>query len=161
MEVLMKLKNLDHNFRSLVNQYIKDEWGGPNIVTRGHIFDSSNLPGFVVVDGETLMGAVIYQIDNGECEIAALFSLVESKGVGTALINAVVEKAKRENCKRVWLITTNDNTHAIRFYQKRGLSLAGIHLNAINESRRLKPQIPLYGIDNIPILHEVEFERVL
>lgn len=134
----MKLKNLDNDFRSLVNQHIKDEWGGPNIVTRGHFFDSSNLPGFVVVDGDTLIGAVLYQIENGECEIAVLFSLVESKGAGTTLINAVVEKAKEEDCRRVWLITMNDNTYAIRYYQKRGFSLKAVHINAFEVTKKLK-----------------------
>lgn len=157
----MELINLDNTFRSKVNQYIKDEWGGPNMVTKGHLFNTNNLPGFVVLDGNTLFGAVLYQIENNECEIVVLFSLVESNGSGTALINAVIEKARKENCRRVWLITTNDNTHAIRFYQKKGFDLAGIHLNAIQESRKLKPQIPLYGVDNIPILHEVEFEKIL
>lgn len=157
----MKLKKLDNDFRSFVNQYINDEWCGPKIVTRGHAFDSSNLPGFVVIDDDKLIGAVLYQIENRECEIAVLFSLVESKGAGTTLINAVIEKAIEENCKRVWLVTTNDNTHAIRFYQKRGLNIAGIHLNAMQEVRIIKPQIPLYGIDDIPLLHEIEFEKVL
>lgn len=157
----MKLKELDNDFRSLVNQYIKDEWCGPIIVTRGHAYDSSNLPGFVAVDGDKLIGAVLYQIENGECEIAVLFSLVESKGAGTALINAVTDKAKEENCRRVWLVTTNDNTHAIRFYQKMGFNIAGIHLNAMQEVRAIKPQVPLYGIDDIPLLHEIEFEKIL
>ena len=69
--------------------------------------------------------------------------------------------AKKNGCRRVWLITTNDNTYAIRFYQKRGFDMAAIHRNAINESRKIKPQIPLTGFDKIPILHEIEFEMML
>lgn len=87
--------------------------------------------------------------------------MVESKGAGTALINAVTDKAKEENCRRVWLVTTNDNTHAIRFYQKMGFNIAGIHLNAMQKVRAIKPQVPLYGIDDIPLLHEIEFEKIL
>lgn len=36
--------------------------------------------------------------------------------------------------------------------------MAAIHINAIKESRKIKPQIPLLGFDDIPILHEIEFE---
>ncbi|GAE90166.1 acetyltransferase [Acetivibrio straminisolvens JCM 21531] len=59
------------------------------------------------------------------------------------------------------MITTNDNTRAIRYYQKRGFNLCNIYLNSVNEARKIKPQIPLHGYDNIPILHEIEFEMLL
>lgn len=62
---------------------------------------------------------------------------------------------------RIWLITSNDNCHAIRFYQKRGWKMVNIHFNAIEEARLLKPQIPMFGYDGIPILHEIEFEYSL
>lgn len=55
----------------------------------------------------------------------------------------------------------NDNAKAIRFYQKRGFIMMGIYINEIQESRKIKPEIPLYGVDNIPILREIEFEKVL
>jgi ribosomal protein S18 acetylase RimI-like enzyme len=74
------------------------------------------------------------------------------------LINNVIEKAKKCNCMRVWLITTNDNTHALRFYQKRGFEWVGFYKNSMDDSRKLKPEIPELGDDNIPIKHEIEFE---
>lgn len=77
------------------------------------------------------------------------------------LIDKVIEEAKEHKCKRVWLITTNDNTHAIRFYQRRGFNFRGLYINAIQESRKIKPQIPLLGMDDIPIMHEIEFEKNL
>jgi len=52
--------------------------------------------------------------------IYVLESLRQRIGVGEALINAVIQKAKNADCRRVWLITTNDNTLAIRFYQRFG-----------------------------------------
>jgi hypothetical protein len=58
----------------------------------------------------------------------------------------------------LWLISTNDNTHAIRFYQRRG-SPAAVHVGAVDRYRRdLKPEIPRRGSDDIPIRDEVEFE---
>ena len=64
-------------------------------------------------------------------------------------------------CRRLWLITTNDNLPALRFYQRRGFVLAALHRDAIAASRRLKPQIPLLGLDNIPIRDELELEMAL
>jgi len=113
-----------------------------------------------LTDGE-VKGIITYNIENNECEIVSLDSLCENVGIGSALINQVVNEAKINGCRRVWLITTNDNTHAIRYYQKRGFDMVAIHRNAVKESRKIKPQIPMTGFDGIPILHEIEFEMRL
>lgn len=88
-------------------------------------------------------------------------SLLEKRGIGTALMDAVEREARAAGCRRLWLITTNDNTRALRFYQKLGLSLAALHRDAIAESRKLKPSIALTGEDGIPIRDEIELEKLL
>jgi hypothetical protein len=55
-------------------------------------------------------------------------------------------------------MTTNDNLRALRFYQRRGLRLAALYPGAVEESRRLKPSIPLIGENGIPIRDELELE---
>jgi RimJ/RimL family protein N-acetyltransferase len=69
--------------------------------------------------------------------------------------------ALKAGCRRIWLITTNDNTAALRFYQKKGFSLVAVHRNAIERSRQLKPEIPETGNDGIPLRDEIELEIVL
>jgi len=88
-------------------------------------------------------------------------SLVEGKGIGSALVDAVKSIAVASKCKRLWLITTNDNTKALRFWQKRGFRLAAIYPGAVEKSRKLKPEIPLIGDDGIPIRDEIELEMIL
>lgn len=105
-----------------------------------------------------IKGVVTYKIENSECEIVTLNSFEENKGVGTVLVHAVLDVAKKCKCKRLWLITTNDDINAIHFYQKKGFDLAAAHINAMGISRQLKPSIPLIGLDHIPIKHELEFE---
>ena len=158
----MKISTLCCNSRKEVLAYIEKEWGIP-IVTRGKVIDLSNLPGFVAVAENTAAGAIVYQIHNNECEIVVLYSLTENKGVGTELINAVIEAAREQNCSRVWLVTTNDNTPAMRFYQKRGFTMKAVHVNAFKITQQIKGMGSgvILGIDDIPILHEVEFEMVL
>jgi len=39
--------------------------------------------------------------------------------------------------------------------------IAAVHVNAIERNRRLKPEIPLTGMDGIPIRDEIELEMVL
>ena len=59
------------------------------------------------------------------------------------------------------MITTNDNLHALRYYQKRGFDIIGFNYNALDEARKIKPEIPLTGMDGIPLKHEIELELLL
>ena len=77
-----------------------------------------------------------------------------------ALIAAVKDIAGRAGCTRLWVITTNDNVDALRFYQRRGFTLAALHAGAVDESRaRLKPEIPVFGDHGIPLRDELELEQ--
>ena len=105
-----------------------------------------------------MCGLITYKISDDECEIITLDSTSEGCGIGTELINRVVGIAELHKCRRVWLITTNDNVDAIRFYQKRMFDLVNIHKNMVLEARKIKPQIPTYGYYGIEIKHELEFE---
>ena len=61
-----------------------------------------------------------------------------------------------------WLITTNDNLDALRFYQRRGFRITAIHAGAVDDSRaRLKPEIPEAGDHGIPLRDELELELTL
>ncbi len=152
---------VDQCIRGKVADFISINWGSTIIVSRGKRHSAQELSGFaVIIDGD-IKGLITYNIDKYECEIVSLDSLVENQGIGTSLVEKVIEAARACACERVWLITTNDNTQAIRFYQKRGFSMAGLYLNAVNEARKIKPQIPLIGFDGIPILHELEFEKII
>ncbi|MCL2637270.1 MAG: GNAT family N-acetyltransferase [Oscillospiraceae bacterium] len=153
----MNIKPITAENREAVTEILKREWGLP-IVSRETAHDGTKLPGFVSVSDEKINGLVTYNIDERGCEITSLNSFEENKGVGSALIDAVLEVAKENNCARLWLVTTNDIIHAIRFYQRRGFDWIATHINSADGMRRLKPTIPLLGEENIPIKHEIEFE---
>ena len=158
----MKIKSLETTeYRESVNSYICYLWGGPMVVTLGKLYDTSNLSGFVADGDGALLGAILYRIDKDECEISVLFSLVQNIGAGTKLLDAVIDTAKQSGVQRIWLITTNDDTQAIRFYQKYGFKLKTVHIGAIEVTRKLKNELPSLGNDNIPIEHEFEFEIFL
>ena len=142
---------------SLLNEW----WASPLEVSRGKIHLADELPGFIAVYDGMPAGLVTYEIVGDQCEIVTINSLVENLGIGTALIDAVRAVAENSHCRRLWVITTNDNTAALRFYQKRGFSLVAVHRNAIEKSRELKPEIPLTGNDDIPLRDEIELEIVL
>ena len=157
----VQTRPLDPEDREWADALLRENWGGLLMVSRGRVHDLATSPGIVALAGGERVGLVTYHIAGGECEITSLDSLREGIGVGTSLIAATGEVAVAAGCRRLWLITTNDNTPALRFYQRRGLVLVALHRDAIAESRRLKPQIPLTGIDGIPIRDEIELELPL
>ena len=147
--------------REWMMKVLLENWASTIIVTRGISYEAENLPGFVAeIDGKRF-GLLTYNIKNEEIEIVTMNAIEERKGIGTALLDEVESLAKQKNCKRLWLITTNDNVDALRFYQKRGYEIKAVHPHAIEESRKIKPQIPLIGNYGIPIRDEIEMEKLL
>jgi N-acetylglutamate synthase-like GNAT family acetyltransferase len=138
-----------------------EHWGSEEMVTRGKIYRPEQLEGFVIEDGSEWIGLLTFLIRNGECEITSLNSLRENQGIGTTLINEALTEARKQNCDRVFFITTNDNLNALGFYQKRGFELVTVYRGAVNESRKIKPGIPLIGYNNIPLRDEIELEMNL
>lgn len=144
-----------------VARWMVEHWESEIAVAHGQIYRPAELPGFAAVDGGQWLGLLTYHIDGDACEIVTVDSLVPNAGIGTALIEAVRRAAQQAGCRRLWLITTNDNTAALRFYQKRGFILAALYPNAVARSRQIKPEIPLTGNDGIPIRDEIELEMPL
>ncbi|MFQ5805821.1 MAG: GNAT family N-acetyltransferase [Phycisphaerae bacterium] len=146
--------------RWIVRLLVK-RWHSTEIVTRGRTHRADRLPGFVAEVERQPVGLLTYHITAGQCEIVSLDSLRAGSGIGTALLDAVRAAARVAGCRRMWLITTNDNRAALRFYQKRGWRLVAIHRDALAEARRLKPEIPPTGIDGIPLRDELELQILL
>src|SRR4051812_46379278 len=132
--------------------------GGVMVVSRGAARDATVLPGFAAHLDGSLAGLATYRIDGGECELVTLDSVREGAGVGTALVDALAGAAGAAGASRLWLITTNDNLPALRFYQRYGFDLVAVHRDAVARARALKPSIPRVGLDGIPIRHELELQ---
>jgi GNAT superfamily N-acetyltransferase len=158
---IWKVRPITDADRQWIIDLLTREWGSPRIVTRGQVYQGDDLPGYIAIRNEFPAGLITYKITGDSCEILTLNSLVEKSGIGSGLINAVRKAAESSGCRRLWLITTNDNRAAVRFYQNRGFVIAAVHRGAMEKSRKLKPEIPKIGIDGIPITDEIEMETRL
>jgi len=113
----------------------------------------------IATAGDQRAGLVTYIERGGECEILTLHAVRRWAGAGSALIAAIRDLAASRGCRRLWVVTTNDNVDALRFYQRRGFRLAALRPGAVDESRRsLKPEIPDAGAYGIPLRDELELE---
>ena len=156
---LHQLTRSDHEWLA---QIWREYWGADYIVARGRMVRASEVDGFYAADqhGERL-GLLTFQISGDQCEIVTVDAFNQFSGVGTVIIEAVTKHAVAEGCHRLWLITTNDNLDALRFYQRRGFHLVTIHRDALDRSRELKPSIPKVGEYDIPLRDEIELEILL
>ena len=154
----MNIRRLTSDDLPRLRQFWKKHWGDEFVVAHGVIYHPDTLDGFVALENDEWVGEITYTVSGTTCEIVSLDSLREGQGIGTKLIDAVVDEARKRNCRRIFLITTNDNLHALGFYQRRGFELARIHRHAMDETRKLKPIIPLIGMNNIPLRDEIELE---
>jgi ribosomal protein S18 acetylase RimI-like enzyme len=109
-----------------------------------------------------LIGVLTFQTAGRDREISTLYAAESWRGIGSRLLEAALDSARADGCDRVWLVTTNDNVDALRFYQRRGFRLVKLHVGAVDVSRAtLKPSIPEVGDHGIPLHDELVLERRL
>lgn len=137
--------------------------GSLRVARLGELIHPLDHPAFVAVaaDGQ-LLGMLTYVPgqDWRQCEVLTLHAGEQWHGAGTALIEAAGQLARRQGCTRLWVITTNDNVDALRFYQRRGFCLVKVHRGAVDRSRAtLKPEIPAVGAYGIALRDEIELEK--
>ena len=148
--------------RPWVAETVSRAFASTRIVSRGRVVeDASVLDGFVVETDGRAIGCALWREEDGDAELVVLVTTYRGVGAGVGLLDAVVAFARESGWHRLWLITTNDNTDAIRIYQRAGWKWVGWHRDAVAGSRLLKPELPAVGAHGIPIDHEIEFEYPL
>ena len=163
---LFTIRPLNQDDRNWVAHFLDAHWSSTKIVTRGKAVYAHLLPGFVAEltdapEDAQPIGLLTYNHEGDSCEIMTLNRLQPGIGVGTALIEAIKSAAIESGLRRLWLITTNDNMDALRFFQKRNFHLLAVYSGALAEARKMKPQIPLLGKDKIPLRDEIELQQIL
>jgi len=152
------IRSLVDSDREWVRQRITQYWGAQTMVAHGIVYHPSDLPGFLALYHGGPVALATFHLEGETCELVSLDCDVQGIGIGTALVAAVLQAAKKAGCRRVWLVTTNDNLHALGFYQKRGFHLVAVHPEAVTEARKQKPSIPMIGENGIPIRDEIVLE---
>ena len=157
----VKLRRIAQSNRQEIDAFIVQRWYSLTMVVHGECVDLGAADGFAAYEAGELVGLVTFRVAAGAMEILSLDSVREGRGIGGALLDAAVAEARRAGCERVWLITTNDNLAALRFYQRRDFDMVALHRNALDASRRIKPEIPFICENGIPLRHEIELELPL
>ena len=152
---MVKLHRTTSDDLPQLKKLLQQRWAGEEMIVHGETFRPGQLEAFV---NDDWTGLVTFVITDDGCEIISLDALREGGGIGTALFETVVQEARRQSCGRVFRSTTNDNLHALGYFQRRGFELVGLRRGAIAVSRKQKPAIPLIGDNQIPLRDELELE---
>jgi len=155
----MLVTNLSDADKAWVLERTELLFGGNFLISREVVHDPTRLPGFIAVEQGERVGLVTYHIQDEICEIVSIDSLCQFMGIGTELLNAVEAAARAAGCDRLWLITTNDNLDALRFFQRRGFVITAYRLDSMKHLRARKPGIPQIGCYGIPVRDEIELEK--
>ena len=152
------VRNLEAHDQPWMHDFLMTYTHSLRVVSRGTLHQVPELPGLIAIYNDIPSALLTYHLADRELEVVTLHAAVQRQGLGARLLAVARERARALGCYRLWLITTNDNEPAIRFYQRQGMTLVAIHYNALEESRKLKPEIPYVGLGGKPIRDEIEFE---
>lgn len=146
-----------------VRAELQSHWHSHDIWSLGRCHHADALPGYIAEKDGAFAGLITLHLDQGnwQCEVVTLSSRRAARGTGAALLAAAEQYAREHGCRRIYLTTTNDNTNAMRFYQRQGWRIAHLHAGIVDRVRTLVPDMPLAGFDGIQIRDEIEFERWL
>jgi GNAT superfamily N-acetyltransferase len=143
-----------------IDSVLDENWAADGtgiIIVHGESFDARTLPALIAGERE---GLAIYKIsaDTLSAELITLDAFKRHQGVGGALVDALAAKVRQQGVSLLRVTTTNDNLHALRFYQRRGFCIVAVRPGSVDESRKSKPTIPAVGEYGIPIRDEIELE---
>lgn len=157
----LKIRSASPNDTQWLEELMDREWGGLPLVIRGKKYDPTALDGIIAENENGIAGFLFYEVRGSDCEIIVFEVFDQFKGTGTVILDKLKEIAKEKKCKRIYLMTTNDNLDALRFYQKRNFHIIGIHVDSVKISRKIKSTIGMTGNHDIPVRDEIDLECLI
>ena len=152
-------KSDKHN--ELVGNDLLQQFGSEHIISINRQYNkASELPGFIAEEENSPTGIVLYFIKDQVCELAYLHAFKTMAGIGKELVDYLINFIRNKSIDRLFVITTNDNLEALKFYQKQGFKLVKVYPDAMEKVREIKPEVPLTGKNNIPLRDMMELEMI-
>jgi GNAT superfamily N-acetyltransferase len=147
--------------RQSLEELLRLRWSVGTIFLRGRLLEPRDVEALGAYLDDRLQGIVTWRIEQGTLYLLTLNNITDTRGVGVALLDAMLGMARTKGFPIMRALLSNDNVPALRFYQKRGFRIVEIHSGVVDMMRALKPSIPEFGVDGIPMRDEIELEIVL
>ncbi len=138
----MRVRPLGDDDRAWARALISDTWGVPVVSITRSYDDPAALTGFVADDDGRRVGLATYRaLPPDECEVVTLIAVERRRGIGRKLLEVVRDDSVVKGCKRLWLMTTDDNSDALAFYRRLGWVEVARHPSFDEVVRRAKPDL--------------------
>jgi GNAT superfamily N-acetyltransferase len=147
--------------RAFLDELLRLRWSGGALMLRGKIVHPKDVEALAAYHDGRLAGVATWRLEGPVIYLATLNNITEQRGVGVALLDAIMNLGRQKGSALLRVIVTNDNLNALGFYQRRGFRIIAVHPGAIDTIRALLPNIPTMGANRIPIRDEIELETDL
>lgn len=142
-----------------IDGLLREHWGLP-IVSIDREYMPEDLEGLIWRDETaTVQGLVTWAVDGENAEIVSVDTFTQAIRVGGRLLDGAEAELRDRGVRRLTVVTTADNLRAIAFYVRRGYRLVRLDLDGMDRVRRIKPGLPLHGIEGIPLRDMYELEK--
>jgi ribosomal protein S18 acetylase RimI-like enzyme len=147
--------------RKALDELLRLRWSDGTVSVRGKLIGVMDVEALgAYVDGR-LQGVATWIVEESTLYLATLNNVTDRRGVSSALLEAMIALGREKGFRVLRALISNDNTRALRFYQRRGFRIVAVHIGIVDMMRRLKPAIPERGFDGILMRDEIELEMVL
>jgi ribosomal protein S18 acetylase RimI-like enzyme len=137
---------------------LRRRWG-ETLMMFGRSWKLGDYDAYVARDaGGTIVGLVTTVVQRSTRLALTLDSFSDQPGVGRLLLDFVMTLGRDEGARSLRVLTTNDNTPALRYFQKRGFKIVAFYPGAIAVYRQVAPTLPEIGVDGIPVRDAIELE---
>lgn len=147
--------------RAALEALLRQRWSDGTVFVRGRLVTPQNVEAFGAYCDGALQGVATWLVEQGTLYLLTLNNITDRRGVGGALLAAMLDMGRRKGFPFMRAMLSNDNLPALRFYQKRGFRIIAVHCGVVDMMREIKPSIPAIGLDGIPIRDEIELEILL
>ena len=144
--------------RAFLDELLRLRWSGGALMLRGKVVHPKDVEALAAYHEGRLAGVATWRLEGPVFYLVTLNNITEQRGVGVALLDAIMKLGRQKGSALLRVIVTNDNLNALGFYQRRGFRLIALHPGAIDTIRALLPSIPTMGANRIPIRDEIELE---
>lgn len=145
----------------MLDEMLRLRWSDGTIFVQGKVLHPSDVEAIgAYLDGR-LQGIATWRVERGVPYMISMNNVTDRRGVGVALLEAMIAMARESGSPLLRVLISNDNWPAFRFYQKRGFRISAVHTGVVDMIRVMKPSVPELGVDGIPMRDEIEFEMVL
>lgn len=137
---------------------LRRRWG-ETLMMFGRSWKLGDYDAYVARDAKgAILGLVTTVLQKSTRLALTLDNFSEQPGVGRMLLDFVMAMGREEGARSLRVLTTNDNTPALRYFQKRGFKIVAFYPGAIAVYRSVAETLPEIGVDGIPVRDAIELE---